>query len=653
MANPYANPWRPNFEARALAMWLAVALVAWSTADLWALHGAAFRWVATLALGFALIWLPGTLRLASLQEFLRGYSLEFVAPTAFADQMPQWTGNLWMGKGYDWTAQHTQLALDLMREGPERFAPRDPQRMGATWIHGLGGRDQNLCVPLEHIEGHLLIVGTTGAGKTRAFDLLVTQAALRGEAVVIIDPKGDQDLRRTAERACVLAGAPRRFVYFHPAFPDESVRIDPLHSFNRPTELASRVAALIPSETGNDPFKAFGQMALSHVVQGLLAVNERPSLVTLRHYLEGGAGALVERVLLRYFAEHRPQWVSETDTQMARARDGSARVKVLLRYYRERVAPETPSTVIEGLAGMYEHEAVHFSKMIASLMPILNMLTSGDLGGLLSPDAVTPADARRFTSMSEVIEAREVLYVGLDSLSDTMVGSAIGSVLIADLAAVAGGRYNHQLRPHPVNVFIDEAAEVVNDPFIQLLNKGRGAGLRLAIATQTFADFSARTGSEAKARQVLGNINNVVALRVLDAETQKYVAESLPMARVTSIMRAHGSTSDSTNPLLYTGNTGERITEEEVELFPPALLGQLPNFEYVARWAGGRVSKGRLPILGAPRGAVGTAPFEPLPRLSVQEAPTGLSLPGDHVSAPDLVATTESAPPVAAAGAAP
>jgi conjugal transfer pilus assembly protein TraD len=493
---------------------------------------------------------------------------------------------------------------------------------------------------LEHIEGHLLIVGTTVAGKTRAFDLLVTQATLRGEAVIIIDPKGDQDLRRTSERACVLAGTPARFVYFQPAFPGESVRIDPLHSFNRPTELASRVAALIPSETGNDPFKAFGQMALSHVVQGLLAVNERPSLVTLRHYLEGGAGALVERVLLRYFAEHRPQWAAETDPLLARARDGNARVKGLLRYYRERVAPAQPSTVIEGLAGMYEHEAVHFSKMIASLMPILNMLTSGDLEGLLSPDAGTATDRRRLTSMSEVIEAHEVLYVGLDSLSDTMVGSAIGSVLIADLAAVAGGRYNHQLRPHPVNVFIDEAAEVVNDPFIQLLNKGRGAGLRLAIATQTFADFSARTGSEAKARQVLGNINNVVALRVLDAETQAYVAESLPMARVTSIMRAHGSTSDSTNPLLYTGNTGERITEEEVELFPPALLGQLPNFEYIALWSGGRVSKGRLPILGAPRGAVGTAPVAPRPRPAVPDAPTAPRLPDATGSGPDPGATT-------------
>jgi conjugal transfer pilus assembly protein TraD len=78
-------------------------------------------------------------------------------------------------------------------------------------------------LPLAHAEGHLLVVGTTGAGKTRLFDLLVTQAVLRGEAVVIIDPKGDQDLRNAAEHACRSAKAPERFVHFHPAFPQDAL----------------------------------------------------------------------------------------------------------------------------------------------------------------------------------------------------------------------------------------------------------------------------------------------------------------------------------------------------------------------------------------------------------------------------------------------
>jgi conjugal transfer pilus assembly protein TraD len=305
----------------------------------------------------------------------------------------------------------------------------------------------------------------------------------------------------------------------------------------------------------------------------------------------------------RYLGEHVPNWETEAKPFLRQAHDTTTRVTGPVRYCRKSVCGRHPSTVVDGLASLFEHERVHFSKMIASLMPILNMLTAADLGPLLSPDAADTSDPRRLTSMAECIERAQVVYLGLDALSDSMVGGAIGSILVADLAAVAGDRYNYGVNLTPVNVFIDEAAEVVNDPFIQLLNKGRGAGLRLTVAAQTFADFAARTGSEAKARQVLGNINNLVALRVLDAETQQYVTDSLPKTRLKSMLLTHGSTTDSRNPLLYTGNVGERLGEEEGDLFPPALLGQLPNLHYLAVLAGGRIVKGRLPILGTPKGA--------------------------------------------------
>ncbi len=596
----YENPWRPNYEAAAVGLWLAVAAIAWATADRWDLHGAPFLYLALAALAMAGVWLPGMLRVWRRHHRLSGKPLAFLAPPALQRQV-RGGRHLWLGWGFEWNGAHAQLVHDLLRAGPARVTGRKPARLGADWIHGLGERERAVRLPLVHTEGHLLVVGTTGAGKTRLFDLLVTQAVLRREAVVIIDPKGDQDLRNAAERACRSAGEPGRFVHFHPAFPQDSARIDPLHSFNRATEVASRVAALIPSETGNDPFKAFGQMAMSNVVQGILAVGERPSLVTLRRYLEGGAESLVERVLVRYLAERVAGWESEAKPFLRQARDSTARVAGLVRYYRESVSNRHPSTVVDGLASLFEHERVHFSKMIASLMPILNMLTSADLGPLLSPDAADTGDPRRLTSMAACIERDQVVYLGLDALSDSMVGSAIGSILVADLAAVAGDRYNYGVNLTPVNVFIDEAAEVVNDPFIQLLNKGRGAGLRLTVATQTFADFAARTGSEAKARQVLGNINNLIALRVLDAETQQYVTDSLPKTRIKSVLRTQGSTTHSQNPLLYTGNVGERLGEEEGDLFPPALLGQLPNLQYLAILAGGRVVKGRLPILGTPK----------------------------------------------------
>jgi hypothetical protein len=105
------------------------------------------------------------------------------------------------------------------------------------------------------------------------FRLLIAQAILRGESVLIIDPKGDREMLEIAKETSKMVG--RAFYYFHPAYPKESIRLDPLHSFSRASELASRLAALIPSETGSDPFKAFSQKSLDNIVQAILTLDSR------------------------------------------------------------------------------------------------------------------------------------------------------------------------------------------------------------------------------------------------------------------------------------------------------------------------------------------------------------------------------------------
>jgi conjugal transfer pilus assembly protein TraD len=101
---------------------------------------------------------------------------------------------------------------------------------------------------------------------------------------------------------------------------------------------------------------------------------------------------------------------------------------------------------------------------------------------------------------------------------------------------------------------------------------------------------------------VLGNLNTLIALRVLDSETQEYVTASLPKARLKTLIHTQ-ATSTQRNPLLHSGNVGQQLREEVSELFQPALLGMLPNLHYIARLAGGRIVKGRLPILGASSGS--------------------------------------------------
>jgi conjugal transfer pilus assembly protein TraD len=179
-----------------------------------------------------------------------------------------------------------------------------------------------------------------------------------------------------------------------------------------------------------------------------------------------------------------------------------------------------------------------------------------------------------------------------------MVAAAIGSIILADFASVAGAIYNSGKKPGRISMFVDEAAEVVNVPFIQILNKGRGAGFQVVMATQTLPDLVARTGDEAKARQIIGNCNNLITLRIKDGDTQKFVCETFGQTYIKTVGQSiSNGLNSSENIAHYSGSSGQSLNWGEHELFPQHLLGQLPNFHYIASIAGGRVIKGRLPVI--------------------------------------------------------
>lgn len=110
-----------------------------------------------------------------------------------------------MGFGFRWLPKHTRKLHQLMEVGvrPAAFGHK-----GTPDIHGV--EDQNAFKPLyfasDILQGHTMLFGTTGSGKTRFFDLLVTQAILRHETVIIIDPKGDRSLQQCIIRAMRMAG---------------------------------------------------------------------------------------------------------------------------------------------------------------------------------------------------------------------------------------------------------------------------------------------------------------------------------------------------------------------------------------------------------------------------------------------------------------
>ncbi len=607
----YSYLFRPNYELMNTVLWWCAGLVLPFLAG-----GFASRLVLMIFCGLmGLETFFKGLDLNRRHRLLAGRPLEFCCLEELCRHTADHENEMWIGKGFEWETSHTEMAVQIssldenMLDPPEYHygfpglffkQKTDPSFMGSRWIHGLGDRDDDLYQHLKHIEGHTLIVGTTGAGKTRMFDLLISQAVMRGEAVIIIDPKGDKEMAANAERACAAQGAAERFIMFNPAFAEESVRLNPLANFSRPTEIASRIAALMTDNGGSSAtFKAFSWQAVNNIVQGEVICGRKPTLMDINHYLAGGCAELVSEAVREYAQRVDPGFQDAFASWEKRMAGASAekQAAIMKDFYRKHVAEIAPSPDLEGLLSMFEHDAAHFSKMVSGLLPMMSMLTSGSLGSLLSPNYTDLSDTRRLYDTRQIINGRKVAYIGLDSLTDSMVGSAIGSLILSDLTSVAGDRYNYGTDNRPVNIFVDEAAETINEPMIAMLNKGRGAKFRLFVATQTFADFAARLGSRDKATQVLGNINNVFALRVTDLETQEYITGKMPAVRVRSMSHS-SSVNAGSSELLIPGSSGsETLNSEEVPLFPAPLLGKLPNLEYIANLSGGKILKGRIPVL--------------------------------------------------------
>src|SRR5690554_6532369 len=425
----YEMPWRPTFELYSAISWAGSAAASATIATLGSLPAGPFFYISAFGVGMAAHQAVAAWKHSRIKRNLAGQELTFMDLADLIKKVNDTKKNptqaLWLGQGFEWGQKHAQRVYEIQKRDMESEINKTIQKkfkkpaIGKSWIHGVEPVEEEIHLPLEHLKGHTIVFGTTGSGKTRLFDLVLSQAIARNESVFIVDPKGDKELMLNAFRACKLAGRPEAFVHFNPAFPSRSVRIDPLKNWNRSTELASRVKDLITSDNENDPFAQFSWNAINNIVQGLIATGVRPNLKRIRTYIEGGPAKLLARALISHFDQHVTDWRVALADKLQRAKDGDAETQILARYFKDHVQQAHPSQPLSGLIKMFDHDRAHFSKMVASLEPILNQLTSGELGDLLSPDADDPDDIRPITDSARMINTGQVVYMGLDSLSDS------------------------------------------------------------------------------------------------------------------------------------------------------------------------------------------------------------------------------------------
>ena len=579
-------------------------------------------------------------------------------------RIPVSRNRLFLGRGFRWEAHHTQRLRDCLLPDNVRYL-RQPRlatgiqsistrfehagmpRLGRTLladhalnpfrpppsvggrpeIHGVGmwEGERNLYSPLTERVGHKLVLGTTRVGKTRFGEILTGQDIRRGDTVIVFDPKGDADLLLGIYAACRDAGRLDRLHVFHLAHPECSHRYNPVGSYSRITQVATRIANALPGEGNASAFKEFGWRFTNIVAQALDRLGEKPSYKTIQRHVmniddllvrygrwwlgENGPGNWHD--LLEHYEqgltgprndEERPDLPGLTTAERTRDIRAVCMARVLTDVMQSMDATDP---IAEGLLSAAKYDRTYFDKIVSSLLPFLEKLSTGAAAALFNPPD-DHAAAEEF-DWNSVIAQNCVVYVGLAAMQDVTVASAVGNAMFADLVATAGELYAHGANPNvpgpktkirPVSIHADEFNEMCGDEFVPLLNKAGGAGFQVTAYTQTWADVEARIGDRAKAAQIEGNFNTLVMLRVRSRETAELLTKMLPevqVSQLTTVSTAQHQ-NDPASSRHFGSSVQDRVTTSDVPMLQPGDLTRLPKGHAFIVMEGGTVYKVRVPL---------------------------------------------------------
>jgi conjugative coupling factor TraD (TOL family) len=559
---------------------------------------------------------------------------------------------LFVGKGFRWDQRHTHRLMQTYRPEFRRYVepsflykwarrlearfefasrpmnqlprltgwdhPMNPMRPlppvgGMPRLHAVEPQEVDVTLPLGERVGHTLVLGTTRVGKTRLAELFITQDIRRDEVCIVFDPKGDAELLKRMYVETQRAGRDGEFYVFHLGQPSISARYNAIGRFGRITEVASRIAGQLSGEGNSAAFREFAWRFVNIIARALVELGQRPDyLLIQRHVIN--IDALFIEYAAYFFAENSPKaWdvivqlearINEKNTP--RHMMGREKRVVAIEQYLAQARLYDP--VLDGLRSAVRYDRTYFDKIVASLLPLLEKLTTGDIAQLLAPDYMDLTDSRPIFDWMQVIRKRAVVYVGLDALSDAEVASAVGNSMFSDLVSVAGHIYKFGVddglpgavadKKIPINVHADEFNELMGDEFIPMINKGGGAGIQVTAYTQTLSDIEARIGNRAKAGQVIGNFNNLFMLRVRETATAELLTNQLPKVEVytASVMSAATDSSDPHGSTAFTSNTQDRITATTVPMIEPAHVVALPKGQAFGLIEGGQLWKIRMPL---------------------------------------------------------
>ena len=518
---------------------------------------------------------------------------------------------LFIGRGFQWSQPHVQRLKETRTPAALKYLGKAGDQGGDPVLHGVGllEGEQEVWLPLPERFGHLLMLGATRVGKTCEAGVLIGQDIHRGDAVIVMDPKGDLDLLRRVYHEAEKSGKLVKLRIFHLRYPSVSEHYNPIASYDSPGEIATRITEQLPSKGSSEAFKQFAWRFLNTIICALDALGETPNYrIIYKHVTD------IEPLFNAYhdklFTQHAQGdfWRVDVETRVRRklkqdkAKQPRRRIETLARIeYREEMRIE--DDLASEIQHIMDYDPVYYDKLIASLLPLLNKLKSGRTSAIL-----VPAEAAReenTISWDDVIANNQIVYVGLDSLANPAIARAVGNAMFADLASSAGRLYaalEGSSKPKQrICIHVDEFNDIVGPHLHPMLSKAGGAGVQITAYTQTLADIEASLdGDRAAAARLVGNFNSLIMLRVRTLDTARNLVEQMPNYDVTDLAESSSvaDSSQTESPVSFTSSLSARVAVRSVHGIEATDLMRLPKGEAFALLGGGSIWKLRFPLIG-------------------------------------------------------
>ena len=485
---------------------------------------------------------------------------------------------------------------------------------GKPWLHGVGF-DSFKPIYTAHADRlHELWFGRTQVGKTRKMSINVNQDIRNGYGVGIIEPKGDLAFLQDTYLSALEAGRLKDLVIVHPGFAEYSAKYNPLSSFSDPSEVADRITSGIDGSGDGAQFKDFAWDYTNIVARVLHELGEPITYMSIGFYI-----TRPEILLMKYCDTVMPGKDNHYESTLAEIKPDLMNVfiekkqmitqiprpKLILEYVRrfieEKVSAGNLQDVMKDiLIPLYEAARTdpdYYKKITVSVIPVLNKINQ-------TPAADVFSWAENFgvpvLDWESAIKQKKIVYLALDSLTNPSMAEAVGKATISDLISLCGRIYKDvpANQKHIFSLHCDEFSNIVQDAFIQLLNKAGGAGIKVTAYTQTVNDFSANLNNKDKAEMLLGNFGTIGCLRIANKQTAEVITEIVEKVKVRSTTPSTMSNDHAGGgqQALFSSLNTDTINEKEIELITVNDLYSLPKGQAFVITNGGELYKLVFPL---------------------------------------------------------